>query len=1797
MKKIISLAFILGLSSSVLFAQNTLNSKTTKDKLFPAQNTTEVNTASQKQQPATKTMPSFLNQGVDYSNSKPKKTETKVETKQQNVSADTTPNKDKTSYYSVERNQGSLYIKFTAQSPITAGDMFSKMRNVFRISQNDSIGFVKNSKDKIGYTHYQYQQFYKGIEVMGGQFLLHEKNSKLTSANGHFYPGISLTTSAIITPQAAIEFAKNFMGAKKYMWEIPEEEQFLKREKNDSNATYYPKPSLIIAAKNGVYNKENFRLCYKITIASSEPYQIYDYYIDANTGELVNKITKINDGCFHPDKKKESQNEKEEIKNKALNSEEPINNLETSLGFSENFIQNRNQSPTSDVTSTANTFYSGTKTITTDSYNGSYRLRETARPIQTFNMKNGVNYANAVDFTNSTTSWTTQEITLDSVKINYVNNNWQDYPGEQLSNGGKPDLFIKIFDASNRLIWGGVNAIFNNTLPPVNINTLKISLYNGPFTLYVFDQDGSILDTLGIFNFNAITGTLNNLINNGTSVSIYKSARNNPALDVHWGVESIYDYYLTNFNRNSFDNNGSIIKSYVHFDIGYANAFWNGQVLSLGDGDAVETGPRAYLNVIGHEFTHGVVQYSANLAYQGESGALNESFSDIFGTALEFYKKPSTANWLHGEEASIIPGGFIRSLQNPKLRQQPDTYESPSQNGYWQNPNEPYDYGGVHINSGVQNYWFYLLSQGGSGTNDLGNTYSVTGIGISDASKIAYYNLTTQLTDNSTYYDSYQRSLIVAEALFGNPSNQYSAVQNAWYAVGIGNNPTTYCSGTTNLTAPSGTITDGSGSANYNNNSACAWVIAPPAATRITLNFTSFSTEAGYDSVFVYDGPNQNSTLIGAFTGNTIPSSISTSVGTGAMCIVFKSDDTFTDQGWSANYSSVGGTPTCNGYNLLANTSGTLNDGSGASNYGNNQTCVWHIAPPCATSLTLTFTQFATESGFDSVTIYDGSFTRLNSYSGTTIPPSITTNTGEFYIVFKSDYSINLQGWTANYSSNSTASGDCSGNKTTPSTTTLNTSDYGSITDGSGANNYCNNRDCRWLIQPPQATSVKLTFLSFDVEDASTDGNSIYDAVEIYDGATTSATLLGRFTGNTIPAEITSSTGSLLVRFFTDNSVEKTGWSAFYTSTSPSICNPTTTLTTTTGTISDGSGANQYANNSDCSWLIQPANASKVTLCFSDFNTELNYDGVIIYDGPNTNSTVLAVYTGTTLPASVTSTGGSMLVRFVSDEALRYNGWTANYTSTPIITANFPLITCQGSGLVLSSSSPSNNQWYLNSSAVSNANSNTFIPIISGIYTVSTSLNGCASNPSTPVTVTINQPPTAGITNNTGSTVLTCSRTSISATATGGVSYSWSGGLGNNANASITSPGTYTVTVTGSNGCTSTSSITVTSNTTTPTAGITNNTGTTVLTCNSTSISVTATGGATYSWSGGLGNNANASITSPGTYTVTVTGSNGCISISSINVTSNTTPPTSGITNNSGSTELNCNRTSINVIATGGISYSWSGGLGNNATATITTPGTYTVTTTGSNGCTSTSNITVTSNTTTPTASITNNSGTTELNCINTSISITATGGTTYSWSGGLGNNANATISAPGTYTVTVTGANGCSSTSSITITSNITAPATPSISWNGSQFSTTATGVTYQWYLNGNAIPGATSATFTPDSIGVYKVMVTSNGCSSSSDNYTLVVTGIDPTLTLSPFDAQVYPNPTKNDFVIKFGETPDMTLDIQLINNLGIVLKTIKTRSNLTTVKVNGLPSGIYFVKIIGGLYNQVKKIEVIN
>ena len=537
--------------------------------------------------------------------------------------------------------------------------------------------------------------------------------------------------------------------------------------------------------------------------------------------------------------------------------------------------------------------------------------------------------------------------------------------------------------------------------------------------IQTFDATGAIFtNNIGFQNYN-------DFINPTANYSIV-----NPALDVHWGMEKTYDFYLEKFNRNSYDNLGSPIKNFVNGTMitnnTQNNAYaypppYNFMVYGLGNGTSY--GPFVSLDVAAHEFTHMIVQNNGNggLTYQGQSGALNESFADIFGTAVEFYADPN-ANWTISEGVVLTAPFYLRSLSNPNSGSspQPDTY----QGTYWINPNSSSDYGGVHRNSGVQNFWFYLLCQGGTGTNDVGYAYNVPPIGMVKALKIAYRNLNNYLPLASSYSQARDGSLQATEDLYGATSAEYAAVVEAWNAVNVAEAPPSLCSGTTNLTAATGTFSDNSGALPYELNADCKWLIAPAGAQQITLNFTAFQTENNFDFVRVYDGPDISAPLLGTYSGSTIPAAISTSVGVGAMLIRFTSDYSSNYAGWAASYTSIG-TSTCIENATFTSATGSFNDGSGTNDYGNNQKCQWLIAPVCAETVVLSFTQLETELNFDKILVYDDAAATnlIATISGTTLPADITSSTGVMAIHFETNYRNPMQGFTANYTSTGNASG------------------------------------------------------------------------------------------------------------------------------------------------------------------------------------------------------------------------------------------------------------------------------------------------------------------------------------------------------------------------------------------------------------------------------------------------------------------------------------------------------------------------------------------------------------------------------------------------------------------------------------------------------------------------------------------------------------------------------------------------------------------------------------------------------
>jgi hypothetical protein len=453
-----------------------------------------------------------------------------------------------------------------------------------------------------------------------------------------------------------------------------------------------------------------------------------------------------------------------------------------------------------------------------------------------------------------------------------------------------------------------------------------------------------------------------------------------------------------------------------------------------------------------------------------------------------------------------------------------------------------------------------------------------------------------------------------------------------------------YC-GTSTFTASSGLISDGSGTNNYLDNQNCTWLIQPAGIGTIRLNFTSFTTESVNDFVEIYNGTSATAPLLGRYSGTALPPTINATGN--VMFIRFVSNGSINSQGWTANYTLVALPAVHCGTSTFTTNSGTLHDGSNGDNYLNNQTCTWLVQPAGAGTIRFNFTFFGLENGNDFVEVYDGanaSAPLLGRYTGTTMPPVINTTGNRMFIRFTTNGSITAQGWAGNYTLIPPVY--CG--------TSTFTASSGSISDGSGTNNYLDNQNCTWLIQPAGIGTIRLNFTSFTTE-------SVNDFIEIYNGTSATAPLLGRYSGTALPPIINATGNVMFIRFVSNGSINSQGWEASYTLIPPVYCG-TSTFTASSGSISDGSGTNNYLDNQNCTWLIQPAGIGTIRLNFTSFTTESVNDFVEIYNGTSATAPLLGRYSGTALPPTINATGNVMFIRFVSNGSINSQGWTANYT-------------------------------------------------------------------------------------------------------------------------------------------------------------------------------------------------------------------------------------------------------------------------------------------------------------------------------------------------------------------------------------------------------------------------------------------------------------------------------------------------------------------------------------------------------
>ncbi|NDI34739.1 M4 family metallopeptidase [Chengkuizengella sediminis] len=255
--------------------------------------------------------------------------------------------------------------------------------------------------------------------------------------------------------------------------------------------------------------------------------------------------------------------------------------------------------------------------------------------------------------------------------------------------------------------------------------------------------------------------------------NVFNNQYDRSAVDAHYYAGLVYDYFLEEFNRDSFDNQGTAIKSTVHFGQNWGNAGWLGEPLNqmiYGDGDADTLPFSGAFDVIAHEITHAITDRTADLIYQDESGAINESMSDIFGALAEFWAGLDP-DWLMGEDVTLSSNG-LRSMANPTLFNDPDHYSD-----YL---NTTADYGGVHTNSSIINKAAYLLSEGGNHSG-----VSVNGVGKDKMGDIFYRTLTQHLTASSTFSQLRSATIQAASELYGSNSSEVTSVQQAFDAIGV----------------------------------------------------------------------------------------------------------------------------------------------------------------------------------------------------------------------------------------------------------------------------------------------------------------------------------------------------------------------------------------------------------------------------------------------------------------------------------------------------------------------------------------------------------------------------------------------------------------------------------------------------------------------------------------------------------------------------------------------------------------------------------------------------------------------------------------------------------------------------------------------------------------------------------------------------------------------------------------------------------------------------------------------------
>lgn len=474
-----------------------------------------------------------------------------------------------------------------------AEKFFKANQKVFNMDPNTKMEFVESSTDELGMTHFIFQPVIQNIPISESKIHIHtNKNGELIAVNGDFHPNApdKLKQKKQLSKQQALSNAWNHIDTNRNDADVT-----VKGLEGEDFQSLTEHSNLVAFHEDGKYT-----LAYHVELQFSEPYPAnWQIWVNAENGNVIKAQNKVHEAA---------------------------------------------------TTGSGTGVLGDSKTLNTYSYNNTYYLYDTTKPMS-------------------------------GVIATYDNNN-----GGQFSLPG----------------------------------------------YYVTDSGNT-----------------------------FYSERQKAAVDAHYYAGQVYDYFYNTFGRNSYDGNGADIVSTVHYGSNYNNAAWVGNQMIYGDGDGSTF---TYLSgaddIVAHELTHAVTDRSADLVYENQPGALNESFSDVFGYFVD------SEDWLMGEDVYTPgrSGDALRSMSNPTLYNQPDHMDN-----YRNLPNtEAGDWGGVHINSGIPNKAAY---------------YTINSIGKSKAEKIYYRALTVYLTPNSNFSDARSSLIQSAQDLYG--SSTANAVASAWDNVGV----------------------------------------------------------------------------------------------------------------------------------------------------------------------------------------------------------------------------------------------------------------------------------------------------------------------------------------------------------------------------------------------------------------------------------------------------------------------------------------------------------------------------------------------------------------------------------------------------------------------------------------------------------------------------------------------------------------------------------------------------------------------------------------------------------------------------------------------------------------------------------------------------------------------------------------------------------------------------------------------------------------------------------------------------